>query len=247
MIFRGRTVMDNIKIAICNCDIISQKRIQEDISSELEKYGYTYEIDKFPIDKIMQLNRESVKEYHILFIDIGNYGNGIQMVENIRCINENAIIVCLAENIEYAIDAYRVSAMRFVLKERLDELLPECMQAIGKQLTWFIGTKKYRFIEGEKLVRLNQIKYIENRGHCQFFALDSDGIILHMYYRMDMLEDELDRYGFIRIHKSYLVNIAKISRVKNYRVQLSTGEELPIPREKYMDIKKKILKRKNII
>ena len=38
---------------------------------------------------------------------------------------------------------------------------------------------------------------------------------------------------FLRIHKSFLVNMNDISTLKRYQVQLFSGKQLPIPRERY--------------
>lgn len=43
---------------------------------------------------------------------------------------------------------------------------------------------------------------------------------------------------FRRIHKSYLVNTIYIDSVRRYRATLKDGQELPIGKERYMDLKK---------
>ena len=42
-----------------------------------------------------------------------------------------------------------------------------------------------------------------------------------------------DEGRFLRIHKSFLVNMNDISTLKRYQVQLFSGKQLPIPRERY--------------
>lgn len=43
---------------------------------------------------------------------------------------------------------------------------------------------------------------------------------------------------FRRIHKSYLVNSIYIDTICRYKVRLKTGQELPIGKERYMDLKR---------
>lgn len=52
---------------------------------------------------------------------------------------------------------------------------------------------------------------------------------------LDEMQRELteDEGRFLRIHKSFLVNMNDISTLKRYQVQLFSGKQLPIPRERY--------------
>lgn len=48
---------------------------------------------------------------------------------------------------------------------------------------------------------------------------------------------ELTHPPFIRIHKSYLCNLAYLRSIRRYRATLPDGTELPIGKEWYMDVK----------
>ena len=50
-------------------------------------------------------------------------------------------------------------------------------------------------------------------------------------------ERKLSCFHFLRIHKSYLVNMKHIRRISNYTAVLDTGEELPVPRAKFQAAK----------
>lgn len=63
----------------------------------------------------------------------------------------------------------------------------------------------------------------------------------HIYEKLDVIEERLSGYGFLRIHKSYLVNMKHICRISNYAVYLDNGEELPVPRLKYQAVKEEFV------
>lgn len=46
--------------------------------------------------------------------------------------------------------------------------------------------------------------------------------------------------NFVRIHRSHLVNLSHISKLKRYQALLSDGTELPISRDRYMEIKSRL-------
>ena len=58
-----------------------------------------------------------------------------------------------------------------------------------------------------------------------------------LYDKLDEVEKKLKCCGFLRIHKSYLVNMKHIRKINNYKVLLDTGAELPVPRIRYHAVK----------
>jgi len=58
-----------------------------------------------------------------------------------------------------------------------------------------------------------------------------------IYDKLDSVERNLEGYGFLRIHKSYLVNMKHIRKISNYIVSLDTGEELHVPRLRFQAVK----------
>lgn len=54
-----------------------------------------------------------------------------------------------------------------------------------------------------------------------------------IYDKLDIIEKKLVKHGFLRIHKSYLVNMKHIRRIGNYTAILDTGEEFPVPRPRF--------------
>ena len=64
--------------------------------------------------------------------------------------------------------------------------------------------------------------------------------LLHMYEKLDVVEERLLSKKFIRVHKSYLVNAKEIETISNYKVVLKNGVQLPIPRDKYKTVKQQL-------
>ena len=67
--------------------------------------------------------------------------------------------------------------------------------------------------------------------------METGPVTYQLYDKLDAVEERLQGYGFLRIHKSYLVNMRHIRRISNYRAFLDTGEELPIPRLRYQSVR----------
>lgn len=98
---------------------------------------------------------------------------------------------------------------------------------------------------GLSFVDCEMIEYVE--------AVERDCILhmvngnRHVQASISEIEKDLPSY-FYRLHRSYYVNCHYVSRIERYKLTLVTGEELPIPKMRYMQIRediKMILEKKN--
>lgn len=56
------------------------------------------------------------------------------------------------------------------------------------------------------------------------------------YGKISDMEEMLYQKGFLRIHKSYLVNLDHVTKIKNRILFLDSGNELPCSKERYSEI-----------
>lgn len=54
---------------------------------------------------------------------------------------------------------------------------------------------------------------------------------------LNEIEKMFEGCGFLRIHQSYLINLAHVKCIRTYFVEMDNGLELPIPRTKYRAVK----------
>ena len=55
-------------------------------------------------------------------------------------------------------------------------------------------------------------------------------------YTISAAEELLAPAGFLRIHKSYLVNYRAIARIQKDHVLLTDGQRLPLSKHRYQDV-----------
>ena len=65
-----------------------------------------------------------------------------------------------------------------------------------------------------------------------------------MYGQINDLELTLSNYDFIRTHQSYLVNLEHVEKINNYSLYLSNGEEVPVTKSRYSEVKETFLQYK---
>ena len=63
---------------------------------------------------------------------------------------------------------------------------------------------------------------------------------------MGKLEELLAPRGFLRVHQSYLVNMAYIQQIKSTGICLKDGTQLPISARNYQELKREYLRWKGL-
>lgn len=227
-----------MRIAICDDETYYLDKVEELIQKYFENHSIqNYKIDKYCSGKKLCECMETMEPYDILFLDI-NMENmtGIETAKIFRQYSPDNFLVFITAFIDYAIEGYHVDAVRYILKNRLEEAFIECMDCIMEKSVISRLNLEYRFREGKRKVQAGKLLYIESHQHLLFFNME-DSTQFTLYEKLDNIETDLKKCRFLRIHKSFLVNSKYINRICNYKVFLLNGESLPIPREKYHAVK----------
>ena len=88
----------------------------------------------------------------------------------------------------------------------------------------------------------SQLTYLEVNGKHLYFNL-ADGQVRKVVGSMKDYEDELlTRPEFMRIHRSYIVNMMQIEELSNTGIRTFSGCELPVSRLLYPRLQKDYMK-----
>ena len=229
------------KIAICDDETVFADKLGRMISAYLTGKGISCEIDIFASGKELTAIGIRIAQYTAVFLDINMDGmDGIETAGKIRAISREVFIVFVTVHISYALEGYRLDAIRYLLKgdTNFHALVLDCMDAMIDKLNFTIRKKEFEFREGRKEVLLERLLYIESRLHkLEFHVIEKTMKVYTMYRTLDELENMLGENNFVRIHKSYLVNLKHISNISRYKVKLTDGSELAVPKVRYVYVK----------
>lgn len=236
-----------LRIAICDDEQFYREKIQMLLEQYFERCGLPYEILTFPSGEDFLKQCENRVRYDIVFMDISMEElDGMQTAQQIRAFHSDTDIVFVTAFLDYALEGYKVNAVRYILKDTMDGAVVECMDAILRKKKAL--QVSFSFMEGEKKLYTDNILYVESRKHKSvFFYLETEIVNYQIYDKLDTIEEKLSGCGFLRIHKSYLVNLKHIRKISNYAVMLDTGEELPVPRLRYQAVKEAFVEYKGAL
>lgn len=226
-----------LQVAICDDEQFYRTKIKSLLEKYFHKHNLQYTIHSFLSgEEFLQQCENSVK-FDIVFLDINmDEIDGIQTARRIRSFHSDTYIVFVTAFIDYALEGYKVNAVRYLMKDTLELAMEECMTAIMQKMQ--IAQVAFTFLEGERKLYTDNILYVESRGHKSIFHyMEEEMVTYQIYDKLDVLEKKMVGYGFLRIHKSYLVNMKHIQKVSNYTAFLDTGEELPVPRIRFQGVK----------
>lgn len=236
-----------IQVAICDDEQFYREKIRSLLKQYFRQKNLEYTIQLYLSGEEFLTQYGNSVKYDIVFLDISMKElNGIQTASQIRSFHSDTQLVFVTAFIDYALEGYKVDAVRYIMKDTLDTALPECMDTILRKMQ--LSQVSFSFMDGETTLYTDNILYVESQKHKLFFyymkpntvrsnSTESGVVTYQMYEKLDHIEQKLSSYGFLRIHKSYLVNMRHIRRLSNYTAFLDTNEELPIPRLKYQAVR----------
>ena len=168
--------------------------------------------------------------------------DGMAAAREIRCFDAAADIVFLTSSPGFAYESYGVRALEYLLKPISAKLLFPVLDRLSlrEQRPQDGLTLK----AGATLVRIpfSQLAYVEVSGKHLFFNM-TDGQVREVTGSLKDYEPLLlARPEFMRIHRSYIVNMLQIDELSPAGVHTFSGMSLPVSRLLYPQLQKDYMK-----
>ena len=100
-------------------------------------------------------------------------------------------------------------------------------------------TIEFSFVEGRHTLRAEDIIYIETFRHKNLFITEKQ--TFSIYKKLDEIQLLLNEMGFVRAHRSFLINMRYIEKISSYIMTLTTGKEISVPKARYQEVKRTYL------
>ena len=192
--------------------------------------------------------KEWLKENSVdlIFVDINM--PDMTGVEFVQTLETPAMVIFTTAYAEYAIEGYKLSAIDYLLKpfglkdiarasekaQSLYELLQlqEQMKSDNSQEESLSesaeeGVLSVHADRKTHLVKMSNIVYVESAGEYVRLHM-ADGSNLVTLFRLKNMESELQSSQFMRVHRSYIINLSYVAGYTKGRVFLSNDDYVPI-------------------
>lgn len=173
-------------------------------------------------------------EVDLIFLDIEMpIINGFELLDVLK--NKPQIIFVTGKT-EYAFKAFDYDATDYLQKpitlERFNIGVEKALEHHRLKFENNAAEEEYIFIKSnlkKRKIFVNNIQWIEALGdYIKLVTNEESYVILST---MKAFEKEIEEYSFLRIHKSYIVNLKKIKRFNSKFVEINT-ENIPLSRNK---------------
>lgn len=226
-----------LKIAVCDDSRELLEKVEKDLL-EYESARITPVTVHTYSNAMELLDGLKKTDYDILILDIIMPGfTGMQAAHEIRKFNEEIKIIFLTSSKEFAIESYSVGAYYYllkpVLKEKLFSVLDKVVSEItSKQESCIIYTHM-----GIVNIPFAKIECIEVYNKHLVFHL-SDGSTKETRGALTDYENVfLERKEFLKIHRSYILNMDYNHSIEAGEITTYSGKIFPVSRLLAKDIK----------
>ena len=186
----------------------------------------------------------SQQQIDAIFTDINMPDlNGLDFAKSVAHDNSRSpIMVFTTAYSEYAIEGYKANAVGYLLKpysfeefetaaQKVKEISEIRQQAFTDVTTQVEDDENIIFVKSDyKIVRINidSISYIEAMSeYLRIYCDDRDKPVI-VLLSMKKIEEHLPASKFMRIHRSFIINLSKIREVKKNHVVLDGDSSMPI-------------------
>lgn len=178
-----------------------------------------------------------------IFLDINMPDlNGLDFAKSMQDHSKGPVMVFTTAYSEYAIEGYKANAVGYLLKPYgFDEFEAAAQKVkdiceIRKQSATAVEVSADThdgviYVKSDyKIVRIsiNKINYIEAMSEYLRISCEDKSKPVIVLLSMKKIEEHLPSSKFMRIHRSFIINLDKISEVKKNHVVLGDGVSLPI-------------------
>jgi two-component system, LytTR family, response regulator LytT len=181
-----------------------------------------------------------VQEIDLMFVDINM--PDVSGMDFVKSLPDRPQVIFTTAYSEYAVEGFKVDALDYILKPISYE---EFFKSANKAKNWFELNQKQEEIEMSvdclfvksdyKLVKimLADIKYIESANEYVMIHLTNEKPVMTLI-RLKNVEEQLPRNQFMRVHRSFIVNLNRVTVVERNRIIFDNKTHIPIG-EQYKD------------
>lgn len=242
--------MNKFRLAICDDEAFFIEDIRQYLKAYESESGNEIITTAYSsgVDFLAEL-QIGVAEYDICFLDVDMPEmKGIEVAKHLREICPQTVVCFITSFEQYAYEAYQTEALGYLKKPVKYADLKYMMNRCTLQVQYMKDTKEVdqKYLEvktghGSKIIRIDDILYIEKRrNQCVFHLEDGEFIC---YNTLSNIYRELDKNIFFYVHQGYIVSFPQVREVKSNVVCLGKDREIPLSRKYQPKIQEMYMKK----
>ena len=229
-----------LKIAICDDEANQIEYLSDVVTTWAKKNRHAIEIKPYSAAKSLLFDYCEEKDFDILLLDIEMPGmSGVELAKAVRKENATVQIVFITGYYEYFSDGFDVSALHYLIKPADERKLMPVLDRAVSNLTYRQRAVLLTSPEGDVKVSLADIYYVESEN--VHVAVHTVSGVYRSRISLAKFAEQLDE-TFIKVHRSYIVNLKYVKKITRTDITMVNGEIVPISRGMYDEVHAALIK-----
>ncbi len=236
-----------MKIAICDDNKEDLLKIENLLLAWQERNAFPeLTVEKYTDALLLYQEIQEKEPADIYILDLLMDGKtGIDLGLAMRRSGSESEIIYITSSDDFALDAYGVHAIRYLLKpvreEDFCEALDQAISCIRSREEAFFLIKTR---DGLESAAYSQIESVESSARTMVVHL-ADGRHIRSIFIRKSFDDEVrglvSERCFVQVHKSFVINLKYVRKLAQSAVVMESGREVPVSKSRMANVKKEYL------
>lgn len=217
-----------IQIAICDDSDVTLQHLNQAVTTILQSNQEVADITLYSNSENLSYDIKEGHFFDLILTDIEMpHINGMELAATIRTHLPGALIIFITAYTKYALDAFELSAFRYIDKEMIPEKLPTAIKDAFRVL--HMQADQYYLLSNTRMYRkllLKDILYISREGKNSVFHLTNQTEVKERKSLNPVMEG-LNSSDFVFADRGIIVNLIHIVSIQDTTIKLDNGEFLP--------------------
>ena len=205
-----------MRIAVCDDNTVMLSKLKEIICADFSVYPDEFDILTYSSGALL-LNAHKQEAFQIIFLDIDMPKvSGFDVAKTLRDDFSNCFIIFITSHSELVYESMDFQPFHFIQKN-CEISIEESMSRIVKKLMKHMKQYEKVILEdkesGRHAVYIHDIMYIESEKHYLNYYIAGINTPIRERGSIKECEERYERYDFVKIHKSYIVNLRHIFNI----------------------------------
>ena len=235
-----------IKVAICDDNEMALDSVKEYVDKGFSAYTDDYSVKSYTNGQLMlQDNEQTPFDVMFLDIDMPEIG-GFDIAKKLRSDFSRCFIIFITSHSNLVYKSFDFQPFNFIQKDPPESLCENIGSVIAKLMEHMKQNEKIIINNESKpvVVYYHNIIYVESDKHYLKHFIQNQETPLLVRASINDKESEFEKYGFIRIHRKFIVNLKFINFVdvkigKVYINYNGTRKSLPMGNSYRDNVEKK--------
>lgn len=234
------------RIGICDDNPMFAKNLEKIVKNAFSKHECTYDIQTFS-DGIVLLSQNRLEPFDVLFLTIDMPKvSGFEIAKLLREDFSRCFIIFVTSHAELVFESMNYQPFNFIRKNCNIPLEESVSNIVGKLVLYM--RQDDSIVVDDQYCRkhsmyIRNILYVQGDDHYLLFkVIDKSSFeTIRAHERLKDFESLLMPYSFVRIHKSYLVNLKYVTFINKRvnEIEVKGGIRLPLSRNYKHDAEEK--------